>query len=211
MFFCPNHFIKNFINQNFSSLHNFWHIWKMEKYTMIINLTQHWPVSSPGISNLSCVEPAIPGDQPGPHSLKIISPPGVNLSWHVLHQSVECQQQCGRVGIPTTNNNIYDDMANVGAYLLCWTTNSSGTLALASLPNICSLGIHPSLFMRSIQWARISADISGSHLLINKLWKPSSHRNPLGKKDLLGTPVYSGASQYGTGMALCLDLTILEP
>ena len=47
--------------------------------------------------------------------------------------------------------------------------------------------------------------------LMRRLWKPSSQRKPRGKNDLLGTAVYSGASQYGTGIELCLDLTMLEP
>ena len=81
------------------------------------------------------------------------------------------------------------------ALLFRCTTNSSGTLERASSPKICSLGIHPSMFIRSNQWAITSSEMSRSQVAISSSWKPSSHRKPLGKKLLEGTAVYSGAFQ----------------
>lgn len=90
---------------------------------------------------------------------------------------------------------------NVGgfAFVFLWMTNSSGTLAKASTPKktdsmvvlklfswhkpkICSLGIHPSTFIKSNQWLMISNSISRSQAAIKSPWKPSSQRKPLGKK-----------------------------
>lgn len=50
------------------------------------------------------------------------------------------------------------------------------------LPKICSRGIQPSAFIRSNQWQIISNSRSRSHVAMSRPWKPSSHRNPLGKK-----------------------------
>ena len=72
--------------------------------------------------------------------------------------------------------------ANNGCEQLTLNVPIALTLALASSPRICSLGIQPSALRRSIQWPRMSALTSGLHFEMSRLWKPSSHRKPRGKK-----------------------------
>ena len=51
------------------------------------------------------------------------------------------------------------------------------------------------MFIKSSQYPITSVLRVLSHWLISSWWKPSSHRNPLGKNDLEGTPVYKELSQ----------------
>mmetsp|Transcript_19928 Transcript_19928/g.55996 ORF Transcript_19928/g.55996 Transcript_19928/m.55996 type:complete len:247 (+) Transcript_19928:1148-1888(+) len=84
------------------------------------------------------------------------------------------------------------------AFVVRCTTNSSGTLARASLPRICSRGIQPSALSRSSQLARHARLKVGSQRCTRSWWNPSSQRKPRGKKDLEGTAENSAASKYGS-------------
>lgn len=57
------------------------------------------------------------------------------------------------------------------------------------------------IFTRLLEKLKTGANISEPKLQqqtnqISSWWKPSSHKNPLGKNGRLGTAVYSSAGQY---------------
>lgn len=85
------------------------------------------------------------------------------------------------------------------AVVVRWTTKGSGTLASASSPRICSLGIHPCSLTRSSQLARAAEHSRESHWHTRSWWNPSSQRNPRGKKERLGTAVKSAEGNDRTG------------
>eukprot|EP00162_Nutomonas_longa_P011431 comp20554_c0_seq1/m.41661 comp20554_c0_seq1/g.41661 ORF comp20554_c0_seq1/g.41661 comp20554_c0_seq1/m.41661 type:complete len:330 (+) comp20554_c0_seq1:1072-2061(+) len=70
-----------------------------------------------------------------------------------------------------------------------WTWNSSGTRLRASLPRICSRGIHPLARILPSQLAMLRMQTRCEKAQMPRLWNPSSQRNPRGKNERLGTAV----------------------